>query len=417
MIFKNNKFSAALQQMGIPNLRSWQEAPLTTILEGRDVFVAAPTGGGKSMLYQMPAVMDEGNTLTVVISPLRALQVDQVAQLQQRGFRAELLNSDLSKTERQTILDGLPKTSLLYTTPEQLYRQDLLSALERCCVARVAIDEAHVLPQAMLSFRKAYGEIDKFLVRLPQRPQVIACTATATTKTRKRILRALGITDAEIFALPVRRENLRIQIKKIEGSKQHSARWLMLRMIEAELREWKEKKKGKRGAVIIYAPTVKEVKRIHKWLRAQGWKVKKYTGKMNQEKRRDAQQAFLSGNTPIIVATNAFGLGINKPDVRLVIHAGLPLGMGGYVQEIGRAGRDGKESKCLLLYSPGDFGRNQNILNQKANRKAAYLALRDLDALKELIKSKKCLWRQIEKYFGEKPGKGCKKCCHCQHAK
>lgn len=153
---------------------------------------------------------------------------------------------------------------------------------------------------------------------------------------------------------------------------------------------------------------------MHKWLNARNWKAQKYTGKMPQRKREKAMKKFMSGESPIMVATNAFGLGIDKPDVHLVIHAGMPLSLSGYVQELGRAGRDGKAAKCLLFYTPGDYGRNKGILTHGASRESARQAVKDLDALAKLLKSGKCLWQQIERYFGEKPGKKCRKCCRCK---
>lgn len=238
---------------------------------------------------------------------------------------------------------------------------------------------------------------------------MIACTATARPKVRKRILKALRVPEAKVFALPVRREDLRISIKKVEGG-----RGEMFRAVERALGQWKKSSNRKeRGAVIIYCPTVKGVKRLHKYLAARDWHTKKYTGKTSQKKRRKTQEAFLSGDAPIVIATNAFGLGINKPDVRLIIHAGLPLTMSGYVQEIGRAGRDGKRADCILFHTKGDPGRNKSILNQ-GSRKAARRGIQDLNALTKLLQSDKCLWRGIEKYFGERPRKRCGTCCRCR---
>ena len=408
----SNDMTIAVQQLDIPTLRPWQEKPMEAILAGKDIFASAPTGGGKSMLYQAPAVMEEGHSTTIVVSPVRSLQLDQVTRLKCLGIKAELLNSDLSKTERQAILSDLSNISLIYTTPEQLEKPDLLEALKNCRVARIAVDEAHVLPQAKSGFRKTYGRIDKFIARLPERPQVIACTATATPGARKRILKALGIPDAKVFCMPVRRNNLAIQIKKVEAGKSRSAHGNMMTSVERELKRWD--KDGEEGGVILYCATVRDVKRTHKWLKGRGWHAKKYTGKTSKKKRTQIQQQFLSGEVPIIVAANAFGLGIDKSDVRLVIHAGLPLGMSGYVQEIGRAGRDGKKARCVLFYTAKDVNRNKNILNRGKNRKAARQAIKDLNALAKLLKSGKCIWRGIERYFGEKPGHRCKKCCRCK---
>lgn len=405
-----------LEKLGIENLRPQQVAPLDAILDGRDVIVLMPTSSGKSLLYQLPAAMDCGGKMTLVLSPLKALQADQVAALTAKGIRAAVLNSDLPNAERRAVLHDMTEHGgLLYLAPEQLQNVEVVTALTRSDIARVAVDEAHVLPQTRDDFRTAYGEIGNFLDILPRRPQVIALTATATMTDVRRIRKSLGIPDAQLFRTPMRRENLQLYIKRVELSKgkrsknKLSAEIALFRMVEQELERWNGK-----GAVIIYCPTVKRVKRLKKWLRARGFQVGKYHGKMKHKKRMQAQQAFMSGAKPIMAATNAFGLGIDKPDVRLIIHAGLPLSMDGYVQEIGRAGRDGKKSRCVLFFSKSDFDRNARILTQSGKKKAVRRKLKRLNALRELVDSEKCVWRCIEHYFGEKKRKKCGKCCRCR---
>lgn len=395
-----------MRQLGIPEFRSWQEAPFEAILSGRDIFVMVSTAGGKSLLYQLAALIGEG--LTLVISPHRALQADQVVYLRSKGIAATFLNSDQSKSERGAILADLPHIQLLYLAPEQLDKDDLLEALSGCWVARVAVDEAHVLPQVKDGFRKAYGKIGTFIASLPRHPQIIACTATAAPKTRRQILESLGVPNADVFCTPVRRDNLSLEVKRVEDQN------VLYCSVESALNKWKQAKKKDRGSVIIYCPTVAGVKRMHNWLKARGWNVQKYTGKMLQGKRKEAMERFMSGESPIMIATNAFGLGVNKPDVRLVLHAGMPLSMSGYVQEVGRAGRDGKAAKCLLFYTRGDYGRNKGILTHGVSQESARQAVNDLDALARMLKSDKCLWRQIEHYLGEKPGKDCRECCRCR---
>ena len=193
------------------------------------------------------------------------------------------------------------------------------------------------------------------------------------------------------------------------ASADQSIEHTLFQSVERELSKWDE-----HGAVIIYCPTVQRVKRLYKWLIARDYPVSKYHGKMRHAKRSAAQAAFMFGKRPVMVATNAFGLGIDKPDVRLIIHAGLPLSMDGYVQEVGRAGRDGKKSRCVLFYTKSDFDRNKRTLSQSGGRKAVARRLKRLNALHGLVDSKKCLWRVIEKYFGEKPQKKCRKCCRCK---
>lgn len=411
----NEHLTEALKKLGIANLRLQQEAPMEAILNNEDVIVLMPTSGGKSLLYQLPAVMEPGN-LTLVISPLKALQLDQVDALRSKGIRAAVLNSDLSAAEHRDVLEDMTERGgLLYLAPEQLRSPAVAEALQSCPIlTRIAVDEAHILPQAKDDFRKAYGKIGSFINSLSLHPQVIALTATATRKDVARIRKSLNIDNASLFRTPMRRDNLRLYIKRIEaGGKTRkggqSIEHTLFQSVERELSKW-----DKDGTVIIYCPTVKLVKRLCKWLKARDYPVGKYHGKMKHAKRKAAQAAFMSGKKPIMVATNAFGLGIDKPDVRLVIHAGLPLSMDGYVQEIGRAGRDGKKSRCVLFYAKPDFDRNRRILSRSGGRKAVARRLKRLHALHDLVDSKKCLWRVIEKYFGEKPQKKCEKCCRCR---
>ena len=410
-LYNNIQIARALQKIQISNLYPWQSEVLPSILSGKDTFILQATSGGKSLLYQLPAIMEEGQMLTIVVSPLRALQEDQVDALHTKGICAVLLNSDLSSTARRTILKTLPQTSLLYLAPEQLRSQDLLEALKRCSIARVVVDEAHVLPQSGRSFRKAYREVGTFIRKLSPRCQILACTATATPKERREIIRSLGMESPQCFIYPLRRDNLRLQIKRVEnppnrkGAKFENT---MFHAVERVLAQWNGK-----GSVIVYAPTVKRVKHLHKWLMSRGWQAARYTGKMSREKRQQAQTDFLSGKKHIIVATNAFGLGINKSDVRLVIHAGLPLTLNGYVQEIGRAGRDGKKSDCILLYSKNDITRNERILKHSGGKKAVRRAMIGLKAMQKLLSSKKCIWKVVENFYGESSGKKCGCCSRC----
>lgn len=412
----NEHLTEALKKLGIANLRLQQEAPMEAILNNEDVIVLMPTSGGKSLLYQLPAVMEHGS-LTLVISPLKALQLDQVDALRSKGIRAAVLNSDLSAAEHRDVLEDMTEHGgLLYLAPEQLRSPAVAEALQSCPIlTRIAVDEAHILPQAKDDFRKAYGKIGSFIDSLSLHPQVIALTATATRKDVARIRKSLDIDNASLFRTPLRRDNLHLCINHIDNSKirkgkrKPSTENVLFQSVERELSKWDED-----GAVIIYCPTVKLVKRLCKWLKARDYPVGKYHGKMKHAKRKAAQQAFMRGKKPIMVATNAFGLGIDKPDVRLVIHAGLPLSMDGYVQEIGRAGRDGKKSRCVLFFTKADFERNKRILSHSGGNKAIRRKLKRLNALRGLVDSKECLWCVIEKYFGEKPQKRCHKCCRCR---
>ena len=408
IMVKKEAVKNALHILRIPKLRSWQKAPLEAILRGEDVLVLKATGGGKSLLFQLPAVLEAGKEITLVLSPLRMLQKDQVTALEMKGVRAALLNSDLSRSQRRELLDNLSSHALLYLAPEQLASIDLQDALRHAHISRVVVDEAHILPEAEEDFRQAYGKIGAWLDAMPVRPQVIALTATATPKARKRIITALGIDHAKQFIFPVRRENLELNVKRISRSKGVSLRRSLFRAVEATLEQW-----DGRGSVIIYAPTVKRAKRVYKWLKGRGWKARCCTGKDSGEKRERNLKEFLSGKTPIMVATSAFGLGIDKPDVRFIIHAGLPLTLEEYVQEIGRAGRDGKPSRCILFYSDGDYQKNRSILRKGGGGTESRWSEHGLEALKRLVKNKRCLWKEIEKYYGETGGDTCRQCSYC----
>ncbi len=411
-IHDSKALTMALEKLGVSKFRHEQEAPLMAILNGKDVLVNMPTGGGKSLLYQAPAVMRE-KQITLVISPLKALQYDQVEALAKKGIRAAVLNSDLNNAEyHKTVGLAVMFGGLLYLAPEQLRNPWLRMAMEYSGVSCIAVDEAHVLAQSQGDFRTAYGEIGEFINALPHRPQVLALTATATVADCKTIIESLDMRMPEVFKSPMCRDNLKLFIKVIEttakDNKRHNLEMNRFHSVERELAAWDGK-----GAAIVYCNTVQMVKNLYKWLKARDYPVCKFHGKLNRNKRKKSQEQFMSGNRPIVVATNAFGLGIDKPDVRLVIHAGLPLSMDGYVQEIGRAGRDGKKSRCVLFYAKSDFTVNERTLKHNSSAETKGLKLKRLQALRELIVSDKCLWCGIEKYFGQKKDKSCGHCCKC----
>ena len=255
MVLKNiYNLYEGLQKLGIASLRPQQEAPMQAIFDGKDAIVLMPTAGGKSLLYQLPAVMDDAGKLTLVISPLKALQLDQVEALRAKGIRAAVLNSDLSPAGHRAVLEDMTmRGGLLYLAPEQLCSTSVADALRSADLARVAVDEAHVLPQTQDDFRKAYGKIGNFLDRLPHRPQVLALTATATRKDITRIRKSLDIPNAELFRTPMRRDNLHLYIKCIQsggktrkGKRKPSAENTLFQSVERELAKWNVK-----GAAII----------------------------------------------------------------------------------------------------------------------------------------------------------------------
>lgn len=409
----HNDITYAAQRLGVCALSSEQAQALSPILHGRDTFVSLRTGGGKSLLYQIPALLDGPGELTLVLSPLRALQTDQVRALRSKGVRAALLNSDLSKREQAvTLADFCANGGLLYLAPEQLKNQQVWDALLHAHVRRVVVDEAHILPQVERGFRKAFRRIGKLVTALPVRPQVLALTATATPQDMERIEKSLRMTDTIRCVFPIRRKNIRMLIKKIEvrgrGNVTNRLRHARLVAVEQAIMAYRKK-----GATIVYCPTVGDVRRTAKWLRGRGYPAHKYHGKMRPKSREKAQRAFIEKKRPIIVATSAFGLGIDRTDVRLVIHAGLPLGMDSYVQEIGRAGRDGKKARAVLLYAPQDAAVCKRILGRSGSKKTVRRGLKSLDALQKAIRSDRCMWQSIERYFGQKKSEKCGKCSQC----
>jgi ATP-dependent DNA helicase RecQ len=309
--------SAALQ------LRDAQVQPLKAILEGYDIVVQMPTSGGKSLLFQVPAILWRPR-LTVVISPLKALQSDQVKVLRAKGVEARLLNSSLAPDERKATLRAIREKALtlLYIAPEQLQNTEVLEALEKADIALLAVDEAHVLAHTQDSFRRSYRKIGKFVNNLPKRPLVAAFTATATRRDRRTIIRSLKMENMTVCVSPIRHKNLNLWIKRVDvkaKKEKTEAVWRgKRRMVESALREWNGD-----GSVILYCPTVKDVKRLHRWLKAKDWKAGNHHEKMADSKCTASQAKFLQGDTNIMVATNAFDLGIDKPDVRLIIHARL----------------------------------------------------------------------------------------------
>lgn len=409
----NDTITYAAWSLGIAEVTAEQEQALKPILQGRDVFVCLRTGGGKSLLYQLPALLDEPGELTLVFSPLRALQTDQVRALRRKGVRAALLNADLSPHKHgETLTDFCANGGLLYLAPEQLKNPQVWDALLHARVRRIAVDEAHILPQVEHGFRKAFRRIGKLVAALPARPQVLALTATATSQDLERIERSLCMAETIRCVFPIRRANIRLRIKKVEvhgrGKVTNRLRHARLVAVEQAIMAYRKK-----GATIIYCPTVGDVKRTSKWLCGRGYPARKYHGKMRPKSREKAQRAFLEKKRPIIVATNAFGLGIDRPDVRLVIHAGLPLGMDSYVQEFGRAGRDGKKAHAVLLYASQDAAVCKRIIKRSGGKKTVRRGLKSLDALQKAIRSERCLWQSIERYFGQHQGKKCKKCSQC----
>ncbi|RMD96446.1 MAG: RecQ family ATP-dependent DNA helicase, partial [Calditrichaeota bacterium] len=324
------------RRFGLTSFRSGQQDIIEAILAGKDTLVVMPTGSGKSLCYQAPALLLEG--ITLIISPLIALMKDQVDSLQQLQIPATYINSTLSFAEAQHRIEQVRRGrfKLLYIAPERFYSSRFLQLLDQIRVSLVAVDEAHCISQWGHDFRPSYLRIKEMIQRL-KRPTVVALTATATREVREDILRQLGLERAEVFVTGFDRPNLKyFALELNETLKQEE----MLRILPTI-----------KGSGIVYVSTKRAVSELTHLLNSHQLPAIGYHGGMEKAQRDRAQNLWLEGKYPIVVATNAFGMGIDKPDVRFVLHYNMPGSLEAYYQEAGRAGRDGKTSYCILFYS------------------------------------------------------------------
>ena len=325
---------------GFDKFRPGQEKAIDNILAGKNSVIIMPTGGGKSLIYQLPALVLEG--VTIVISPLIALMKDQVDSLTKVGIPATFINSSIPPNETwqriKSVSDGHYK--ILYIAPERFYNKDFINILNNIKVSLFAIDEAHCISQWGHDFRPSYTRL-KQSIELVGNPIVVALTATATSEVRKDIVAQLGLNKPEVVLTGFARPNLQFGVIQANGKDKMD---LIINAIE----------KTQHGKGIIYAGTRSNVEEVTNSLVTYGIKASGYHAGLNQEERKNIQDSFMSGNIQVVVATNAFGLGINKKDIRFVIHNNMPGTLEAYYQEAGRAGRDGKSSFCLLFYSARD---------------------------------------------------------------
>ena len=376
-----------------------QQKAIESILNGRDTFVVMPTGGGKSLCYQIPALMLDG--LTLVISPLISLMKDQVDQLVRLGIRAACMNSMLDEEQYRQLRTEIQeqRIQILYIAPERLRSGDFLSLLRKQHIRLVAVDEAHCVSQWGHDFRPSYHAISQFVKSLPERPVVAAFTATATQETREDIIRRLELVQPNIYRASFNRSNLILAGERDGGRKE-------------KLLEFVKNHRGQSG--IIYCNTRNEVDKGWDMLRRAGIPVLRYHGGMEDWERNENQEKFIYEQVDIIVATNAFGMGINKPDVRYVVHYNLPKNIESYYQEIGRAGRDGLPSLCVLFFSYSDVHINRYLLEQSSkSEERLQVELEKLDAMVRYADTRRCLRQYILQYFGENAKDSCQGCSNC----
>ncbi len=384
---------------GYDSFRERQEEIITSILEGKDVVTIMPTGGGKSICYQVPALILDG--LTIVISPLISLMKDQVDNIKNMGIKSAYINSTLSENEIKSILNDVIKNEvkILYVAPERLESTEFLNLITRVKISQIAVDEAHCISQWGHDFRSSYRRISKFIDLLVYRPIITAFTATATDEVRRDIINLLRLNEPKIFITGFDRKNLKITIEKAVVKKQY-------------ILDYINSSEGASG--IIYCATRKDVDIIYEMLIANNIKGERYHAGLNDEERRLAQERFIYDQANVMVATNAFGMGIDKPDIRYVIHYNMPKSLEGYYQEIGRAGRDGEESECIMLFSPSDVQTQRYIIDigtsSGVRKEKEYVKLQ---TMVNLIYTQECYRKYILNYFGEEYEGNCNKCSNC----
>ena len=404
-IYKTPK-EALKAVFGYDSFRQGQESVINAVLDGRDILAVMPTGAGKSLCYQVPAMLLSG--ITLVISPLISLMQDQVKALNEAGVDAAFINSSLSEKEMHDTFKNASngQYKIIYVAPERLMSEGFVRLAKGVEISMITVDEAHCISQWGQDFRPSYMDIAEFVNVLDKRPIISAFTATATQNVREDIICSLGLTNPYFLVTGFDRENLFFQVDK----PQSKDRFIL---------DYLDRHKGESG--IIYCATRKNVDSLYTLLKKRNISVAKYHAGMSIEERKQMQDDFVFDYTSIVIATNAFGMGIDKSNVRFVIHYNMPSSMENYYQEAGRAGRDGLNSECILLFSPQDIIINRFLLEHKDfsdidPTDAMTIRERDIKRLQIMegyCYTTECLRNYILKYFGENPKKPCDDCGNC----
>ena len=384
---------------GYTSFRKGQENIIKSIINKEDVLAIMPTGGGKSICYQVPALCLDG--MTIVISPLISLMKDQVDALKTMGVKALLINSSLSNSEYSKVLEDIEndECKIIYIAPERLDSMEFVNIIRGKNISQVAIDEAHCVSQWGHDFRVSYKKIPHFINRLEKRPIVTAFTATASNEVREDIVNILNLHSPAVYITGFDRENLSINIVKSSSKNKY-------------ILDYIQNHKNESG--IIYASTRKEVENIYEGLLKRNYSVAKYHAGLSNEARHEYQEKFINDDIKIMIATNAFGMGIDKPNIRWVLHYNMPQSIENYYQEIGRAGRDGEDSECVLLFSPGDIHTQKYLVEVGIeNPERKRVQYKKLQQMVDLVYSNTCYRKSILNYFGEHFLEECNNCSNC----